>query len=73
MMIDGAEAHGTRLHVIDLETTGDSFASGGVVKVGWQDLTLAGDGRWVLGGGPGANLVNPRCPITSSRRRSALV
>ena len=27
-----------RLRVIDLETTGDSFANGGVVEVGWQDL-----------------------------------
>ena len=63
-MSDGAEPHVTRLRVIDLETTGDSFTNGGVVEVGWQDLTLGADGGWALGGGPGAVLVHPGCPIS---------
>ncbi len=53
-----------RLRVVDLETTGDSFANGGVVEVGWQDLAPGPDGRWALAGGPGAHLVHPGCPIS---------
>jgi len=47
------------LRVIDLETTGRSFSDGGVVEVGWQDLTLDERGRWVLNGTPQAMLINP--------------
>jgi exodeoxyribonuclease X len=65
MMSDRPEAHSARLRVIDLETTGDSFANGGVVEVGWQDLTLNGDGSWGLNGGPGARLVQPGFPISA--------
>ncbi len=45
--------------MIDLETTGQSFADGGVVEVGWQDVAPAPDGAWALRGGPGALLVKP--------------
>jgi len=54
-----------RLRVIDLETTGDSFADGGVVEVGWQDLAPDADGRWQLDGAPGARLVRPGHPISA--------
>ena len=64
-MNDAAETHAIRLRVIDLETTGDSFANGGVVEVGWQDLTLGGDGRWGRDGGPGARLIHPGCSISA--------
>lgn len=50
------------LRVIDLETTGQGFADGGVVEVGWQDLVIDENdeaARWVLRGGPQAVLVNP--------------
>ena len=65
MMSDEPEAHAPRLRVIDLETTGDSFTNGGVVEVGWQDLTVDADGRWVLDGDPGSHLVQPGCPISA--------
>ncbi len=52
-----------RLRVIDLETTGDSFVNGGVVEVGWQDLTPEG-ATWALDGAPGSLLVNPGWPIS---------
>ncbi len=52
----------TRLRVIDLETTGDSFTNGGVVEIGWQDLIQ--DGAWRLDGPPGAHLVQPGCPVS---------
>ena len=55
----------TRLRVIDLETTGDSFANGGVVEVGWQDLAADAEGRWALAGAPGSRLVNPGRPISA--------
>jgi exodeoxyribonuclease X len=52
------------LRVIDLETTGQNFATGGVVEVGWQDLAQDADGVWQLTGPSGAMLVNPRHPIS---------
>ena len=64
-MTNGPEAQAARLRVIDLETTGDSFANGGVVEVGWQDLAPDADGRWALHGDPGARLVQPGCPISA--------
>ncbi len=59
------EPEASRLRVVDLETTGDSFANGGVVEVGWQDLITDPDGGWVLHAGPGACLVQPGCPISA--------
>ena len=59
------DAHAARLRVVDLETTGDSFTNGGVVEVGWQDLTLDAGGSWGLDGGPGARFVDPGCPISA--------
>ena len=53
------------LRVIDLETTGDSFADGGVVEVGWQDLMMDAGGRWALHGGAAAMLVRPGHPISA--------
>ena len=52
------------VRVIDLETTGQGFADGGVVEVGWQDVAPAPDGIWALRGGPGALLVKPDHPIS---------
>jgi exodeoxyribonuclease X len=52
------------LRVIDLETTGQNFATGGVVEIGWQDLAPGDDGTWQLVGASGAMLVNPRNPIS---------
>ncbi len=52
------------LRVIDLETTGDSFADGGVVELGWQDLAPGADGAWALRAGPCATLVRPGHPIS---------
>ena len=54
-----------RLRVIDLETTGDSFANGGVVEVGWQDLVIEAGGQWALSGQPGSRLVQPGCAISA--------
>ena len=64
-MRDGPETLSTRLRVVDLETTGDSFSNGGVVEIGWQDLARGPDGVWELCGGPGSMLVNPGCPISA--------
>ncbi|WP_158743505.1 3'-5' exonuclease [Acidisphaera sp. L21] len=52
------------LRVIDLETTGDGFADGGVVEVGWQDLALGAIGDWSLRGPVGSRLVHPGNPIS---------
>ena len=54
---------GARLRVIDLETTGQGFADGGVVEVGWQDVACDG-GAWSLHGVTGARLVRPEHPIS---------
>ncbi len=55
---------GARLRVIDLETTGQGFADGGVVEIGWQDVARDGDGAWSLHGATGARLVRPEHPIS---------
>lgn len=51
------------LRVIDLETTGQGFADGGVVEIGWQDVAPAGGSAestdWALHGPVCARLVNP--------------
>ncbi len=53
-----------RLRVVDLETTGNGFADGGVVEIGWQDV-VESDGAWQLvPGGPASRLVRPPFPIT---------
>ncbi len=52
-MTDWPASPAARLRVIDLETTGDSFANGGVVEVGWQDLAPDRTGSWALHGDPG--------------------
>jgi exodeoxyribonuclease X len=52
------------LRVIDLETTGQNFADGGVVEIGWQNLNQDDNGTWQLSGPPGAMLVNPGHPIS---------
>jgi exodeoxyribonuclease X len=51
------------VRVIDLETTGQGFADGGVVEIGWQDVAL-GDDVWALRGGPDARLVRPGHPVS---------
>ncbi len=53
------------LRVIDLETTGQGLADGGVVELGWQDLAMDAGGAWELRGGPGSMLVRPGRPITA--------
>ena len=53
------------LRVIDLETTGDGPANGGVVEIGCQDLVMGADGSWALHGGPLAELVKPGRPISA--------
>jgi exodeoxyribonuclease X len=56
------------LRVIDLETTGQGFSDGGVVEIGWQDLSVNADPKrpnaWALHGPPGSLLVNPGNPIS---------
>ena len=60
------------VRVIDLETTGQGFADGGVVEIGWQDVAVGamsavsdgGPDGWALRGGPGALYVQPGHPIT---------
>ena len=51
------------LRVIDLETTGQNFANGGVVEIGWQDLQQDAAGIWRLTTS-GAMLVDPQHPIS---------
>ena len=52
------------LRVVDLETTGNSHADGGVVELGWQDVALDGEAGWSLRGGPRAMLIDPGQPIS---------
>lgn len=56
--------HAPVLRVIDLETTGQGFADGGVVEIGWQDLTPDEVGVWQLSGRSGAMYVRPEHPIS---------
>jgi len=51
------------IRIIDLETTGQGFADGGVVEIGWQDVVQGPDG-WALHGPHGSRLVNPGHPIS---------
>ena len=57
--------NGGFVRVIDLETTGQGFADGGVVEIGWQDVATGPDG-WALHGPVGATLVDPGNPISPS-------
>ncbi len=53
------------IRVIDLETTGNSFADGGVVEIGWQDVGTDHVSAWrVAPGGPASRLVRPPHGIT---------
>lgn len=47
------------IRVIDLETTGSRPPAHGVCEVGWQDVVLSPDGRWVVSDVRGTQLVNP--------------
>ncbi len=51
------------LRVIDLETTGNNVADGGVVEIGWQDVVGDAD-SWRIDGAPGSTLIDPGKPIT---------
>lgn len=51
------------IRVVDLETTGAKPPAHGVCEIGWQDVALGSDGRWVLEGEGGSILVNPGRPI----------
>jgi exodeoxyribonuclease X len=52
-----------RIRVIDLETAGNG--PNDVCEIGWQDVVLADDGRWVLNDDRGAIFVNPGRPISA--------
>lgn len=52
-----------RIRVIDLETAGNG--ANDVCEIGWQDVALADDGRWVVTDERGALFVNPGRPITA--------
>lgn len=52
-----------RIRVIDLETTGSRPPAHDVCEVGWQDVVLGEDGRWLVNEERGAMLVNPGRPI----------
>jgi exodeoxyribonuclease X len=64
MYVPQATANAPTLRVIDLETTGQNLATGGVVEVGWQDLARNEHGIWDLTGPPAAFLVDPHHPIS---------
>ncbi len=51
------------VRVIDLETTGQGFADGGVVEIGWQDVAAQAEG-WMLRATPQARLVRPEHAIS---------
>jgi exodeoxyribonuclease X len=52
-----------RIRVIDLETAGNG--ANDVCEIGWQDVVLGDDGRWVLDDERGALFVNPGRPIAA--------
>lgn len=51
-----------RVRVIDLETAGDGPHD--VCEIGWQDVSLASDGRWEVTEERGSRLVDPGRPIS---------
>lgn len=52
----------TTVRVIDLETTGSRPPAHGVCEIGWQDVTLSGDG-WRVTDMRGSSLVDPQRAI----------
>jgi len=52
----------SRVRVIDLETAGNG--PNDVCEIGWQDVILEGNGRWVVNDERGALMVNPGRPIS---------
>jgi exodeoxyribonuclease X len=52
-----------RIRVIDLETAGNGPTD--VCEIGWQDVVLGHDGRWVLDDERGGLFVNPGRPISA--------
>ena len=52
-----------RVRVIDLETTGSRPPAHDVCEIGWQDVVLGEDGRWIVDDERGSVLVNPGRPI----------
>lgn len=52
----------TTVRVVDLETTGSRPPAHGVCEIGWQDVTLAGDG-WQVTTSRGSSLVDPQRAI----------
>ena len=52
-----------RIRVIDLETTGSRPPAHDVCEIGWQDVVLGLEGRWIVDEERGALLVNPGRPI----------
>jgi exodeoxyribonuclease X len=53
----------TFIRVVDLETAGNGPQD--VCEIGWQDVELAPDGRWLVGDSRGSLLVNPGRPISA--------
>jgi exodeoxyribonuclease X len=53
-----------RVRVIDLETAGPSTQD--VCEIGWQDVTLGDDGRWIVNDERGAVFVDPGRPISAA-------
>ncbi|WP_438748258.1 exonuclease domain-containing protein [Pararhizobium sp. O133] len=51
-----------RVRVVDLETAGNG--ANDVCEIGWQDVVLGDNGRWVVTEERGARLVNPGRPIS---------
>lgn len=49
--------------MIDLETTGSRPPAHDVCEIGWQDVVLENEGRWLVNEERGALLVNPGRPI----------
>ncbi len=52
----------SRVRVIDLETGGNG--PNDVCEIGWQDVSLEPDGRWIVNDERGALMVNPGRPIS---------
>ena len=49
----------TRVRVVDLETTGSKPPAYAVCEIGWQEVVLQDNGRWVLNEEQGSQLINP--------------
>lgn len=53
-----------RIRVIDLETAGST--SQDVCEIGWQDVVVGEDGRWIVNSERGSLFVNPGRPISTA-------